>query len=30
MTNNLIHSGQNSQWFLGKFENNQRHKHYAH
>ncbi len=29
MSQNLIHIGQDFEWFLGKFDNNQRHKHYA-
>lgn len=29
MSNNIIHIGQDFEWFLGKFDNNQRHKHYA-
>jgi len=29
MRHNLIHIGQDFEWFLGKFDNNQKHKHYA-
>lgn len=29
MSHNLIHIGQDFEWFLGKFDNNQKHKHYA-
>jgi len=29
MSHNLIHIGQDFEWFLGKFDNNQKHTHYA-